>query len=144
MFKNFIFSFKKSRILSKIAKNENNGFDMQNFDFEKITKGMVNQNKNEKDLLNSLFELLEKDKFTMQLLHNHDRNFDDLRKIIEKLKLNGAGQIVNGHYVPVSSIAFLDTLQILLQYWNGENFEVDNFDDYNSNLFIANKMLTAF
>lgn len=144
MFKNFIFSFKKSRILSKIAKNENNGFDMQNFDFEKITKGMVNQNKNEKDLLNSLFELLEKDKFTMQLLHNHDRNFDDLRKIIEKLKLNGAGQIVKGHYVPVSSIAFLDTLQILLQYWNGENFEVDNFDDYNSNLFIANKMLTAF
>ena len=61
MFKKFIFSLKKSKILSKIAKNENKNVDLSN-----------------------------------------------------------------------------------LTYWSGENFQVNDFDEYNSNLFISNKMLTSF
>lgn len=139
MFKNFIFSFKKSKILSKIAKNENKDIDLSN-----LTSSMVSKRKIRTELINDLFTLLKKDIQTDQLLKHYNRDFEDLQKIIDKLVLNGAGQTIKGHYVPISAISFLDTLQILLQYWNGENFQVNDYDEYNSNLFISNKMLTSF
>lgn len=139
MLKNFIFSFKKSNVLSKIAKNEESKID-----FKKIIDYTVDKNKTREKLLHELFNLLQKDKFTLQLLKVNQRDFTDLRKIIENLTLNGAGQIINGHYVPVSSIAFVDTLKVLFNYWNGESFTVDDFDNYNSNLYVADKMLSSF
>ena len=139
MFKNFIFSFKKSKILSRIAKNETQSIDLSN-----LTKSMGSKSKIRTELMNDLFNLLEKDIQTDQLLKHYNCDFEDLRKIITTLEVNGAGQLIKGHYVPFSAISFLDTLQILLQYWNGENFQVNDFDEYNSNLFISNKMLTSF
>lgn len=140
MLKNILFSLKKSNILSKITIEY-----QKKLDIKSLISNTVSGNKSQKEiLLQKLFDLLSKDKHTVELLKKHNCDFPDLKKIIEVLELNGAGQIVKGHYVPISAISFLDTLNILLTYWDKENFKVDEYDTYNSNLAITNKMLNSF
>ena len=91
-----------------------------------------------------LVTLLVNDKHTSDLLTEYGKNFDDIRKIISKLELTGAGQIVRGHYVAVSSIAFLGQLRVILQHWDGENFQIDNLDSRNSNIKMVNNLIQSF
>jgi hypothetical protein len=91
-----------------------------------------------------LLALLANDKHTISLLTSHRKTFDDIRKIISNLELTGAGQIVKGHYVAVSSIAFLSPLREILKYWDGENFKIDNLDSYNSNIKMGAYLIQSF
>jgi len=140
------FSYKKSRVLKKICITQQSsnfkGEDLLN----KIIKNTVyGETKSEKEILiEELLTLLSTDSKTLEILEHHHKKFDDLRNIIVKLELFGAGQIIKGHYVPVSSIAFLDTLNILLSYWDGENFSIKDYDNQDSNTLIASKMLQSF
>lgn len=146
MIKLLIFSFKKSRLLSKIAaESKPTRFDvneMVNQTIKSVTQGKT---LNKRELyIEKLLALLSNDKHTTDLLTNYKRTFDDIRKIINKLELNGAGQIIKGHYVAVSSIAFLEQLQTILEYWDGEEFQIDDLDTYNSSLKIIDHLIQTF
>ena len=141
MFKAFIFSFKKSKLLSKISKEYS-----KDSIFGKAMNNQVigNTMEDKKVYLEQLLLLLSKDTAPTTLLKYYNKSFDDIKNIIENLELNGAGQIRNGHYIPISSIAFLDTLQIVLEHWNIDTFKIENLDSHNSNLSMSNFMLTKF
>lgn len=146
MIKILLFSFKKSRLLSKIAAESN----LKNSDASEILQRTIKsmtQGKtlNKRELyIEQLLALLASDKQTTNLLAEFGNTFDDIRKIINKLELNGAGQIVKGHYVAISSISFLRQLRAILEHWDGENFKIDNLDNYNSNLKMADYLIRSF
>jgi len=146
MFKTLRFSLKKSKILTKIRKAVQNRKLDANSIFERAMKtterGKV---QNDKDIyIQKLISLLSKDEPTLAILKHHNKNFYDVRKIIENSELNGAGQIVKGHYVAVSAIAFGDTLNLLCEYWNEDGFDIEEKDRKNSNETIAYQMLQSF
>lgn len=146
MIKLFIFSFKKSNLLSKIAtESSRKRFDANNTLSQTIKSITQGKTLNKQELyIEQLFTLLASDRHTTNLLAEYGKTFDDLRKIISKLELFGAGQIVKGHYVAVSSIAFLKQLRVILQHWDGENFKIDNLDSQNSNRKMANILIQSF
>lgn len=146
MIKLLLFSFKKSRLLSKIA-NESLPKPFNANDFLSQTMKSMAQGKtmDKRQLhIETLLTLLASDKHTTNLLTQHKRTFDDIRKIISRLEIIGAGQVVKGHYVPVSSISFLAQLHTILEFWDGENFKIDNMDSHNSNLEMANYLIQSF
>jgi hypothetical protein len=146
MIKLLIFSFKKSKLLSKIAREAHpKSFNANNL-FNQTVKGIIQGKTMSKRELytEQLLTLLASDKYTTNLLTDYKRTFDDLRKIINLLEITGAGQIVKGHYVPVSSISFLEQLRLILENWDGENFKIENFDTHDSNLKIAHHLIQSF
>lgn len=146
MIKLLIFSFKKSKLLSKIAIESNrkrfDENDILSQTIQNITKGKT---LNKQELyIEQLLTLLASDIHTTKLLGEYGKTFDDVRKIISKLELFGAGQIVKGHYVAISSIAFLKQLRFILQHWDGENFMVENLDSQKSNMKVAYILTQSF
>lgn len=146
MLKTFLFSLKKSKILAKITKDRStNKFDsatlLTNTLYQATGKAQLGEYQ---VLKNNLFKLLSNDRATTVLLGSHSRTFDDLDKIIKVLEVSGAGGVSRGHYIPVSSVAFLNTLKFLLAHWDGENFQLDGLDSNNSNLKVANIMAGQF
>jgi len=146
MFKNFRISLKKSGILIKIRKAvQNHKYDansMMERLKERAEKGKL---KDDREIYKEeLLTLLSKDKAIISILKNHNKDFDDIRNMIKNLEANGARQIVRGHYIPASSIAFGKTLNYLCQHWNGENFEITNENIKDSNEIVACEMITSF
>lgn len=141
MFKALRYSLKKSRLLSKIRKaSEGKGFDALG-----LLDSAMKESVSGKELYTEeLLSLLSEDEGTSLLLIEWGIGFADLRNMISILKLSGAGQIVNGHYVPVSAIAFLDTLNLLCSCWNEDGFDIEGKTRQESNQIIALKMLQSF
>jgi len=146
MIKLLIFSFKKSQLLSKIAKESKKINSISTNYSNNIIPNVGNVKPLTKFefYLEKLLSLLAQDKHTTDLLAESGRTFEDLRKLIKKLEIVGAKQIINGHYVPVSSIAFLQQLNIILSHWNGEDFTIGDYDARNSNMKIANQLIKSF
>lgn len=67
----------------------------------------------------------------------HKINEDTITAIYDKLILNGGGQWTNGYHVAVSSLCYPETLNILLESFNGKGFSYEGLDDYNSQLKIT-------
>jgi len=146
MIKTLLFSYKKSKLLSKIAfEYREKPFNANRFMEDLVKNTVQGKTMSKRELyIEELFSLLATDKFTLTLLKHYKRNFDDLRIIIKTLELNGGAQIVKGHYIPTSSISFLEQLKIILEYWDGENFKIDNHDCYDSNLKITHYLIQSF
>jgi hypothetical protein len=146
MIKLLIFSFKKSKLLSKIANEARpKSFDAHDLLDQTIKSMTQGKTLSKRELYTEqLLTLLASDKHTTNLLTQHKRTFDDIRKVIAKLEITGAGQIVKGHYVPVSSIAFLEQLRTILENWDGENFKIEDLDFHNSNLKLAHHLIQSF
>lgn len=144
MIKSLIFSFKKSSILFKIAKlkEKSNKIDFSNI-FGMLEEKEKNKQK-EKELMESLFELLNKNKPIKSLLKKSGISFIDLEKMIKVLELNGGGVVTKGHYVPVSAISFINTLEFLLNHWKEDSFSIEGLDNYNSNLKMVDIMIYEF
>ena len=104
MFKTLGFSFKKSKILSRIRKAvESRKFDPQSILENAMKSAVSGKTMSDKELYTEeLLTLLSNDKATTNLLADYKLKFDDLRIMISTLEQHGAGQIVKGHYVPVS------------------------------------------
>jgi hypothetical protein len=146
MLKLFLFSLRKSKILSKVASASNKKHLNANELLGQTIKNM-NQGRtlSKRELyIEQLLTLLASDRHTTDLLSAFGRTFDDIRKIISKLEVNGAGQIVKGHYVAVSSVAFLRQLRFILEHWDGENFMIDNLNTPNSNIKMAYNLIQSF
>jgi len=146
MFKKLRFSLKKSKILAKIRKaTESRKFDAHSMVDNAIKNAVSGKTMTDKELyIEELLRLLSKDKSTIALLSNYRLKFDDLRNMISILELNGAGQIIKGHYVAVSAIAFIDTLNVLCNYWNKDGFDIEGNSREDSNQLIAYQMLQSF
>ena len=146
MFTRLRFSLKKSKILAKIRKAVQNRKLDANSMIERVMKAAEHGKiQNEKDIYTEeLLSLLSKDEPTLAILKHHNKNFNDLRKIIRNLEKNGAGQIVKGHYVAVSAIAFGDTLNFLCKHWNNDGFDIENEDRENSDQIVAYQMIKSF
>ena len=146
MFKALRFSFKKSKILAKIRKaSETKKSDTQNVLDNAIKNAVRGKTMSDKELyIEELLILLSKDEATTTLLSKHKLKFDDLRDMISVLEITGAGQIVKGHYVAVSSIAFIDTLNVLCNYWNKDGFDIEGKSKLESNQIMAYQMLQSF
>lgn len=146
MISRLIFSFKKSRLLSKIAaESASKPFDISEFLNQEIKNRVQGKTLSKRELyIEQLLSLLSTDKYTAKLLAQYGKTFDDVRKIIDVLESNGAGQVIKGHYIPISSIAFLKQLQTVLQHWDSENFKIDNLDAYNSNVKMAYYLVQSF
>ncbi len=146
MFKTLRFSLKKSKILAKIRKVvESRNFEAQSYIEIGIKNTVIGGTMSDEELyIAELLTLLSKDKATTMLLAESNLKFDDLRSMISNLELNGAGQFVKGHYVAVSSIAFIDTLNVLCNYWNMDGFDIEGKSREESNQIIAYQMLKSF
>tara|TARA_R110001606_G_C15348411_1_gene647339 strand:- start:658 stop:1098 length:441 start_codon:yes stop_codon:yes gene_type:complete len=146
MFKTLRFSFKKSKILRRIRKAvELRKFDAQSILENAMKSAASGKTMSDKDLYTEeLLTLLSKDKATINLLADYKLKFDDLRSMIYTLEQHGAGQVVKGHYVAVSSIAFIDTLNILCNYWENGEFKIEDKSKSESNDAMAYQMLQSF
>ena len=146
MIKLLIFSFKKSKLLSKIAAESNRKrFDANGILSQTVKNLTRGKTLNKRELyIEQLLTLLANDKHTTSLLTEYGKTFDDIRKIISHLELTGAGQIVNGYYVAVASIAFLKQLKVILEHWDGENFKIDNLDSNKSNIKMTSHLIQSF
>lgn len=67
-----------------------------------------------------------------------------LRALYEKLTVIGCGQYAGGHYVAASSLVYASTLRFLLYHFNGENFSINSWNNYNSSLFISDRLIKYF
>lgn len=146
MFKTLRFSFKKSKILSRIRKAvESIKFDAQSILENAMKSAVSGKIRSEKELYTEeLLTLLSKDKATTNLIADYKLKFDDLRIMISTLEQHGAEQIVKGHYVAVSSIAFIDTLNVLCNYWENDGFKIEDKSKSESNEIMAYQMLQSF
>jgi hypothetical protein len=146
MFKTLRFSLKKSKILAKIRKAvESRNFEAQSYIESAMKNAVIGGTMSDEELYTEeLLTLLSKDKATTILLAESNLKFDDLRRMISNLELNGAGQLVKGHYVAVSSIAFIDTLNVLCNYWNIDGFDIEGKSRVESNQIMAYQMLKSF
>ena len=143
MFKNIRFSLKKSKLLSKIrAEKQKKSSSYVEDLLNDVVKGKTLSKAEIK--IEELLNLLYEDETYRIVLENHNAKISDVRKIIETLESNGAAQVVKGHYVPVSSIAFYDSLDLALSYWNKEAFKIEDLDAYNSNLTMSAQMIKSF
>ncbi len=146
MFKTLRFSLKKSKILAKIRKAvQSRKFDAQSI-LENVMKSAVSgKTMSKKELYTEeLLTLLSKDKATTNVLLEYNLKFDNLREMISTLEQHGAGQIVKGHYVAVSAVAFIDTLNVLCNYWDNGGFKIEEKSQSESNDLMAYQMLQSF
>ncbi len=146
MFKTLRFSLKKSKILAKIRKTvQSRKLDAHSILENAMKSAVSGKTMSEKELYTEeLLTLLSKDKATTNLLSEYNLKFENLRDMISTLELHGAGQIVKGHYVAVSSIAFIDTLNVLCNYWENDGFKIEDKSKSESNEAMAYQMLQSF
>jgi hypothetical protein len=87
MFKFFLFSFKKSKLLAKIRSESQIPINSENILNTYIYDRVLGETMSKRQVyLEELFALLKTDLHTVSLLKFYNRNFDDLRKIINVLE----------------------------------------------------------
>lgn len=101
-------SLKKSRKILSISKILGAPFNASNF----LSPNSLS--KRDK-ALNELFSLCEKDSELRKIMGLYEVDKGGLEGIYKMLLANGAGQWKRGHYVPVSSFAFVHTFSFLLE-----------------------------
>lgn len=97
----------------------------------------------EKDLDN-LIQLCYSDKYLNIFLKDSGIKPSTLKAIYHKLIMSGAGQFADGHYVAASSLVYAQTLVFILDHYLDGKFIVKDYDDYDSSLFVVNKLVMYF
>lgn len=133
---NILSSFKKSKKLRQISIELSKPTDYSSL--SSLTKSSKN------GPIDKLIELSLSDELNVELLKKHCADKNTLKEIYDKLTLNGAGQNVKGHLVSASSIVYPETLTFLLHHFKNGEFQVNDWDDYNSSLFITDRLLKYF
>lgn len=133
---NLLSSFKKSKKLRQISNELSKPTDYSNL------SSLVASSKNAP--IDKLIELCLSDELNVETLKKYSADSDSLKEIYDKLTINGAGQYIKGHLVSASSLVFPTTLTFLLHHFKNGKFQVNDWDDYNSSLFIADRLLKYF
>ena len=96
------------------------------------------------EYLNELIELCLADEYIAMVVSQYNANGQTLKELYSLLCRAGAGQYAGGHFVAASSLAFPLTLKFLLEHYNDGSFSIKGYDDYNSMLFIAYRLIQYF
>jgi hypothetical protein len=138
MIKTLFQSLKKSRRLRKISKNLAAPLKTQDM-FKMATQG------SKKDYyLDELIDITESDQFVKMVMTEYNADRQTLKELYNKLILIGAGQFTKGHYVAASSLVYPLTLKFLLKHYDGQDFSINEWDDKNSAMYIANRLIEYF
>lgn len=137
MLNHLVFTFKKTNLLLKIAKckPENPSAYSKMFDDANKVIGIktfCTTSVQYKKYVDKLLVLLSTNKEFIHVLALHKADINDLKKIIDKLNSYGMAHIVRGNPLSVASIAFVDSLNFILEHWDGENFSIDGLNPSDS------------
>lgn len=133
---NLLSSYKKSKKLRQISNELSKPTDYSSL------SSLVASSKNQS--IDKLIELCLSDELNVEILKRYNADNDSLKEIYDKLTLNGAGQYVKGHLVSASSIVYPTTLTFLLHHFKNGEFQVNDWNDYNSSLYITDRLLKYF
>lgn len=138
MFKLLFQSFKKSIKLKRLSKRLSKPIST------KDTQDILFDPDKKKKYLNELIELCLADEYIAMVMSQYNANGQTLKELYSLLCRAGAGQYAGGHFVAASSLAFPLTLQFLLEHYNDGSFSIKGYDNYNSMLFIAYRLIEYF
>ena len=133
---NLLSSFKKSKKLRQISNDLSKPIDYSDL------SSLVASSKNEP--VDRLIELCLSDELNVELIKKYGAEKNTLKELYHKLTINGAGQFIKGHLVSASSLVYPATLTFLLHHFENGKFQVNDWDDYNSSLFVVNRLLNYF
>jgi|AVFP01.1.fsa_nt_gi hypothetical protein len=138
MLKGLFQSLKKSSRLKKVSKKLSKPLDTRDI-FKIATQG----NKKDKDL-DELIDIAESDEYVKMVMNEYRADRQTLKDLYSKLTLVGAGQYAKGHYVAASCLVYPLTIKYLLEHFDGENFSINGWDDKNSTMHIAYRLIEYF
>lgn len=76
-------------------------------------------------LLNSYFDVCLEDPGVLKIMNDYQTSKGDLRQIYDKLLELGAGQWAGGHYVALSAIAYVQTLEYVIKKKKMDEFNTE-------------------
>ena len=112
--------FKKSSNLKRISKELDSSLTYheaqnQGLSGSDLMNAMLGSGEKQKKAEEQLLDLCENDKQLSKIIEKYNSNRNELRKIYQDLIANGAGQWAAGHFCAASALAFVSTLEFLLQ-----------------------------
>lgn len=138
MFKTFFQSLKKSKRLQNVSRKLSEQLDINDI------FSMVTQVNKEDEYLEELFDIAESDEYVKIVMNEYQASRQTLKILYKKLASYGAGQYAGGHYVAASSLVYPLTLRFLLKHFDGKKFSIKGWDDNNSTMFIAHRLIEYF
>jgi hypothetical protein len=99
---------------------------------------------NQEKLITELIKLAKIDDNVAAVIEKMGATDRDLQDIYHMLQSNGAGQYASGHYVAASSLVYWQPLYFLLYHFDKGQFKIKDYDNRNSQLFIANRLIEYF
>lgn len=114
------------------------------YSFVDLYKTEPSLNDTEKGAVDELIDLAESDEYVRIVMDEYGANRQTLKELYNRLVLVGAGQYAKGHYVAASSLVYPLTLKFLLEHFDGKKFSINNWDDNNSAMYIANRLIDYF
>lgn len=130
-------SLRKSRRLWKVSKRLNKSFDPA-----ELLRGKASSEK--EGAFEELLDICACDDLVRFVMTRYEADNNTLRDLFDKLCRNGAGVLVGGHYVAASSLAFPLPLKFLLEHYREGAFVIRDYDDHDSSLFVANRLVQYF
>ena len=113
-------SFKKSSNLRRISKELGGSLSYheaqtQGLSGSDLMHAMLGSGEKQKKAEEELLDLCENDKQLSKIIEKYNSNRNQLKKIYNNLLVNGAGQWAGGHFCAASALAFVPTLEYVLQ-----------------------------
>jgi hypothetical protein len=138
MLKTLFKSIKKSRQLKKVSKELAKPLEASNI------LNALSHTRNRKHHLDELIKICKSDESVELVMLNFGASEETLKDIYSNLLNIGAGQYAGGHYVAASSLAYPLTLKFLLSHYKEGSFEIRDYDEINSAMFIAYRLIEYF
>ncbi len=125
--------------MKRLGKTSGKPFSAQEA-FDSEVEGMLTAKKSAQEVAEEeLYDLIESDPELSEILSAYRADRDTLEHIYRQLLFCGAGQWVQGEYVPASALATPPTLDFILRAQANPQF--DQEDDW---LFISSKLIEYF
>lgn len=131
IFSSFSKSRKLSEISDRVSKNKDN-----------LKSGNIYDHMDNKSwVVEQTLDIAMKTEHLIDLIDHYDTDREELKKIFESLESGGAGQIVRGHYVPSSYLAFFATLNFVLET---RSSLIGESKDREETVMICNRLVKYF
>ena len=104
--KQFVTSYKKSKKIQRLQKAIASSNEVVNLQLDSNSS---------KDLLGEYIEFCKADSSVAEVISLYSVSDGDLRNLYQKMQLAGLGQFIKGHYASLSSLAYIEPLQYILE-----------------------------
>ena len=116
----------------------------KSWELRKISKSLSKRDSDEERYLDDLVSLIYSEEYIADFLFESGFSQKTLKDIYYKLDANGAGQYADGHFVSASSLVYGQTLLFILDHYIDGKFFIKDYDEYNSTIFITNRLVEYF